>query len=51
VAVRVIASSCELQSAFLAMLDDFERRDPHNTGFYAPARAGFAKYVQSLLDE
>jgi predicted acetyltransferase len=33
------------------MLDDFDRRDPHNTEFYAPARDDFGKYVQSLLDE
>ncbi len=33
------------------MLDDFDQRDPHNTEFYAPARADFPKYVRTLLDE
>lgn len=37
--------------AFLAMLDDSDARDPHNTAFYAPARQDFARYVQSSLDE
>jgi predicted acetyltransferase len=43
--------STDRQRAFLAMLDDFDARDPHNTAFYAPAREDFGRYVQSLLDE
>lgn len=33
------------------MLGDFERLDPVNAEFYAPARSDFPAYVQSLLDE
>ena len=33
------------------MLDDFDANDPHNTDFYAPSRADFKAYVQSLKDE
>jgi predicted acetyltransferase len=33
------------------MLDDFDERDPHNSELFAPARADFVKYVESLLDE
>jgi predicted acetyltransferase len=33
------------------MLDDFDTNDPYNSEFYAPARAGFRAYVQSLEDE
>lgn len=50
-AFRASSPLTALRSAFLAMLDDFERRDPTNAEFYAPARDDFTKYVQSLLDE
>lgn len=40
-----------LEREFLAMLDDFESLDPHNSEFYAPARRDFSAYVQSLIDE
>jgi len=33
------------------MLDDFDRKDPHNKDFYAPARADFKAYVQGLRHE
>ncbi|MDQ2734083.1 MAG: GNAT family N-acetyltransferase [Pseudomonadota bacterium] len=33
------------------MLSDFEANDPSNAEFYAPARADFAAYVRSLMDE
>jgi predicted acetyltransferase len=46
-----IAPSVEYADAFLAMLDDFDTNDPHNTEFYAPARRDFVAYVQSLRDE
>ena len=46
-----VAPSVEYESAFLVMLDDFDANDPHNTDFYAPARANFSAYVRSLLDE
>ena len=46
-----VAPSVEYAGAFLAMLDDFDANDPHNTEFYAPARRNFAAYVQSLNDE
>jgi predicted acetyltransferase len=49
--VIAVSPSADRQRAFLAMLDDFDARDPHNTAFYAPARQDFAQYVQSLLDE
>ena len=42
-------ASCE--RAFLEMLADLEARDPHNAEFYASAKADFAAYVRSLLDE
>ncbi len=42
--------SIDRRRAFLAMLDDFEALDPHNSAFYAPARQDFARYVNSLLD-
>ena len=46
-----VSPSVEYASAFLAMLDDFDANDPHNTEFYAPAREDFGAYVRSLLDE
>jgi predicted acetyltransferase len=46
-----VAPCVDHQRAFLAMLDDFDAHDPHNTAFYAPAREDFGRYVQSLLDE
>ena len=46
-----VAPTTVLESAFLAMLDDFDARGPHNTEFYAPARVDFAAYVQGLKDE
>ena len=48
---RAIAPSIRYEQGFLSMLDDFDQNDPHNTEFYAPARANFGAYVQSLLDE
>jgi len=47
----VVPPSIEYQLAFLAMLADFEERDPGNAEFYAPAKANFHAYVQSLKDE
>lgn len=41
----------EYERAFLAMLDDFDRNDPHNTEFYAPAKQNFTAYVDTLRDE
>jgi predicted acetyltransferase len=51
--VIVVASppSLKYEHAFLAMLQDFEKNDPHNAEIYAPAREDFEKYVHSLLDE
>lgn len=49
--VIAIPPSVEYESAFIAMLDDFDKNDPHNTEFYAPARSNFKAYVQSLKDE
>jgi predicted acetyltransferase len=46
-----IVPSVQYAKAFVAMLDDFDANDPHNTEFYAPARKDFSAYVQSLLDE
>jgi predicted acetyltransferase len=48
---NAVQPSTDRARAFLAMLDDFDARDPHNTAFYAPAREDFSRYVQSLLDE
>ena len=50
-AVRIVSPSSDYRSAFLAMLDDFDDRDPHNAAFYSPARGDFEEYVQNLLDE
>ena len=33
------------------MLDDFDKHDPSNTDFYAPARVDFSNYFQWLRDE
>ncbi|MFN4895572.1 MAG: hypothetical protein ACK5HO_07270 [Pseudomonadota bacterium] len=46
-----IAPSSQYQLAFLTMLDDFDKHDPSNTDFYAPARVDFSNYVQGLRDE
>lgn len=46
-----ILPSASRRRAFLAMLDDFDARDPHNTEFYAPAREDFEQYIESLLEE
>lgn len=46
-----IAPTVQHASTFLAMLDDFDLKDPHNTEFYAPARRNIADYVRNLLDE
>jgi len=48
---RAVSPSKQYEKAFLAMLDDFDRNDPHNADFYAPARSGFADYVRRLVDE
>jgi predicted acetyltransferase len=48
---EVVVPSVELRQGFLAMLDDFDTNDPHNTEFYAPAKLDFPAYVKSLLDE
>jgi predicted acetyltransferase len=47
----VVVPSVELRQAFLAMLEDFDTNDPHNTEFYAPAKSDFAAYVDSFLDD
>ena len=39
------------ESAFLAMVADFETHDAEKAGFYAAAKQDFARYVQALLDE
>lgn len=49
--IEAVPPSIEHQHAFLVMLADFDARDPTNAEFYAPARADFSAYVQSLLDE
>jgi predicted acetyltransferase len=49
--VLAIKPSIEYAAAFVAMLDEFDAIDPHNTEFYSPARADFRAYVQSLKDE
>lgn len=46
-----VPPSEEHEQAFIAMLDDFDMNDPHNTEFYAPARRDFRVYVRSLKDE
>jgi predicted acetyltransferase len=46
-----VVPSINYRQAFLAMLDDFDRNDPDNVEFYAPARKDFVAYVQSLRDE
>ena len=51
VAVQIISPSPDYRLAFLAMLDDFEQRDPRNAEFYSSARGNFEQYVQSLLDD
>lgn len=43
--------SVEYQSAFLAMLDDFDANDSHNSAFYTAARQDFSAYVQELKYE
>jgi len=48
---RAVSPSEQYEQAFLEMLDDFDRNDPQNADFYAPARDGFAGYVRSLVDE
>ena len=45
------APTVRVESAFLAMLADFEANDPSNAEVYAPARAGFAAYVEALVNE
>jgi predicted acetyltransferase len=49
--ISAIPPSTRYELAFLSMLTDLEHGDPHNAGFYAPARHDFATYVQKLLDE
>jgi predicted acetyltransferase len=49
--LRAISPSIRYEQAFLAMLDDFDRNDPNSAEFYAPAKANFAGYARSLLDE
>jgi predicted acetyltransferase len=39
------------ESAFLAMVADFEAHDPENAAFYAAAKLDFGLYVQGLHDE
>jgi predicted acetyltransferase len=39
------------ESAFVAMVTDFETYDAENAGFYAAAKQDFARYVQNLLNE
>jgi predicted acetyltransferase len=51
VSAVAVVPSVQFASAFMAMLDDFDANDPHNTEFYAPARSNFSAYIQSLLDE
>ena len=46
-----IAPTTHAESAFLAMLADFEASDPVNAVVYAPARADFAAYVEALVNE
>jgi len=47
----VIAPTAHAESAFLAMLADFEANDPPNAAVYAPAKVGFAAYVEALANE
>jgi predicted acetyltransferase len=46
-----IAPTTQVESAFLAMLADFEANDAPNAEVYAPARADFAAYVEALANE
>jgi predicted acetyltransferase len=46
-----VAPSIGHESAFLAMLTDFEAHDPENAEFYAAAKGHFPSYVRSLIDE
>ena len=39
------------ESAFVAMVADFDAHDPQHAGFYAAAKTDFARYVRELLDE
>jgi predicted acetyltransferase len=49
--VVIAKPSIAHEQAFIAMVADFESRDPENATFYAAAKRGFEEYVQSLLDE
>jgi predicted acetyltransferase len=46
-----IAPTTRFESAFLAMLGDFEAKDAPNAEVYAPARSDFAGYVEALTNE
>jgi len=48
--IVVTTPDAALQNAFYAMLEDFDRLDPHNGEYYADARPDFAAYVKSQLD-
>src|SRR5262245_20398007 len=39
------------ESAFVAMVTDFETHDAGNAEFYAAAKHDFARYVQDLLNQ
>jgi predicted acetyltransferase len=46
--VTAISLGRAQRKAFLAMLADYEARDPENGGFYAPGRIDFDAYVERL---
>jgi predicted acetyltransferase len=49
--LSAIAPTTGAESAFLALLADFEANDPPNAEVYAPARVDFAAYVEALVNE
>ena len=49
--VVIAKPSVAYERAFIALVADFESCDLENASFYAAAKRGFEKYVQSLLDE
>lgn len=49
--MKIEPPSVEHKDQFFRMLEDFEKHDAENAGFYYAAREDFDAYIKSLLDE
>lgn len=49
--ISIVRPSIDYMPGFLAMLADFEQRDPEIAEFYAAAKEDFGGYVKTLNDE